>query len=124
MWEIYQNYLANKVIIKPSQSPIGDILRLAKDNPQDEIYFVIGFREGNDDDMKDIDKILAKYLKPFSPKNTKPKTPAQRQLSDERKAKDRREIQSMLSDEFIDDILQYTSSKEEAQTAINQFING
>ena len=55
VWEIYQNYLANKVIIKPSQSPIGDILRLAKDNPQDEIYFVIGFREGNDDDMKDID---------------------------------------------------------------------
>ncbi len=54
VWEIYQNYLANKVTIKPSQSPIGDILRLAKDNPQDEIYFVIGYREGRDDDMKDV----------------------------------------------------------------------
>ena len=54
VWEIYQNYLANKVTIKPSQSPIGDILRLAKDNPQDEIYFVIGYREGRDDDMEDV----------------------------------------------------------------------
>jgi hypothetical protein len=54
VWEIYQNYLANKVNIQPSTSPIGDILRLAKDNPQDEVYFVLGFREGNDDDMKDL----------------------------------------------------------------------
>ena len=54
VWEIYQNYLANKVTIKPAQSPIGDILRLAKDNPQDEIYFVLGYREGRDDDMKDV----------------------------------------------------------------------
>ena len=54
VWEIYENYLANKVVIKPAKSPIGDILRLAKDNPQDEIYFVIGYREGRDDDMKDV----------------------------------------------------------------------
>jgi hypothetical protein len=54
VWEIYQNYLANKVTIKPAKSPIGDILRLAKDNPQDEIYFVIGYRDGRDDDMKDV----------------------------------------------------------------------
>ena len=54
VWEIYQNYLANKVTIKPAQSPIGDILSLAKDNPQDEIYFVIGYRDGRDDDMKDV----------------------------------------------------------------------
>ena len=54
VWEIYQNYLANKVTIKPAKSPIGDILRLAKDNPQDEVYFVIGYREGRDDDMKDV----------------------------------------------------------------------
>lgn len=54
IWEIYENYLPNKVQIKAAQSPIGDILRLAKDNPQDEIYFVIGYREGRDDDMKDV----------------------------------------------------------------------
>ena len=54
IWEIYENYLPNKVQIKAAQSPIGDILRLAKDNPQDEIYFVIGYRDGRDDDMKDV----------------------------------------------------------------------
>jgi len=54
IWEIYENYLPNKVQVKAAQSPIGDILRLAKDNPQDEIYFVIGYREGRDDDMKDV----------------------------------------------------------------------
>jgi hypothetical protein len=56
VWEIYQNYLANKVDIQPSTSPIGDILRLAKNNPQDEIYFILGYRDGKDDDMKDIDE--------------------------------------------------------------------
>ena len=35
IWDIYKKYLANKVDIQPSKSPIGDILRLAKDNPQD-----------------------------------------------------------------------------------------
>ena len=55
VWEIYQNYLANKVDIQPSTSPIGDVLRLAKNNPQDEVYFIIGYRDGKDDDMKDID---------------------------------------------------------------------
>ena len=54
VWEIYENYLSNKVTIKSSDGPIGDVLRLAKNNPQDEIYFVIGYREGNDDDMKDV----------------------------------------------------------------------
>ena len=56
VWEIYQNYLANKVDIQPSTSPIGDILRLAKNNPQDEIYFILGYRDGKDDDMEDIDE--------------------------------------------------------------------
>ena len=54
VWEIYEKYLANKVDIQPSASPIGDILSLAKENPQDEIYFIIGYREGRDDDMKDV----------------------------------------------------------------------
>jgi hypothetical protein len=56
VWEIYQNYLANKVDIQPSTSPIGDILRLAKNNPQDKIYFILGYRDGKDDDMEDIDE--------------------------------------------------------------------
>jgi len=54
VWDIYKNYLANKVKIEPVKSPIGEILRLAKNNPQDLIYFVIGYREGRQDDLDDV----------------------------------------------------------------------
>ena len=54
IWDIYLNYLPLKVKIQPSKAPIGDIYRFAKENPQDIIYWVIGRREGADDDDKDI----------------------------------------------------------------------
>jgi len=77
-----------------------------------------------DDRMQDIDKIIDKYLKPFTPTGTKPKTPEQQKKSDEQKAKDKEEIQAMLSDNFIYDVIEYTMSKEEAQMRLNKFING
>ena len=76
-----------------------------------------------DDRMQDIDKIIDKYLKPFTPKNTKPKTPAQQKKSDERNAQDKEEIQAMLSDDFVYDVIEYTMSKEEAQMLISKFLN-
>ena len=54
IWEIYQTYLPMKVKIEPSKAPIGDVLRLGKNNPQDKVYFVIGAREGNEGDLEDI----------------------------------------------------------------------
>ena len=54
VWDIYKKYLANKIKIEPVKSPIGEILRLAKNNPQDTIYFVIGYRDGRDDDLIDV----------------------------------------------------------------------
>ena len=54
VWDIFANYLPMKVQIEPSNGPIGDIIRLGKNNPEDEIYFVIGGREGNEGDMEDI----------------------------------------------------------------------
>ena len=76
-----------------------------------------------DDRMQDIDKIIDKYLKPFTPSGTKPKTPAQQKKSDERKAQDKEEIQAMLSDDFIYDVIEYTMSKEEAQMRLKQFLS-
>ncbi len=75
-----------------------------------------------DDRMQDIDKIIDKYLKPFKPTDTKPKTPAQQKKSDERNAQDKEEIQAMLSDDFVYDVIEYTMSKDEAQTRIKQFL--
>ncbi len=75
-----------------------------------------------DDRMQDIDKIINKYLTPFKPEGTKPKTPAQQKRSDERKAQDKEEIQAMLSDDFIYDVIEYTMSKEEAQMRLEKFL--
>ena len=75
-----------------------------------------------DDRMQDIDKIIDKYLKPFTPTGTKPKTPAQQKKSDERNAQDKKEIQAMLSDDFVYDVIEYTMSKDEAQMRIQQFL--
>ena len=77
-----------------------------------------------EDRMQDIDKIIKKYLTPFNPQGTKPKTPKEQAKSDVRKAKDKEEIQAMLSDDFIYDVIEYTMSKEEAQMRLKQFING
>ncbi len=54
IWEVYQTYLPMKVKIEPSKAPIGDVLRLGKNNPQDKVYFVIGAREDNEGDLEDI----------------------------------------------------------------------
>jgi len=64
VWEIYENYLADKVDIQPSVAPIKDVLNLAKENPQDIVYFILGYREGRDDDTRDISdrsKLEEKY---------------------------------------------------------------
>jgi len=74
------------------------------------------------DKIEDIERIVQKYLTPFAPKGTKPKTPAQQQKSDEKKAKLNAEIQDMLSDEFMGEIKAYAISKEEAQMRIKQFL--
>ena len=76
-----------------------------------------------DDKMQDIDKIIKKYLTPFKPQGTKPKTPKEQAKSDARKAKDKEEIQIMLDDDFITDVISYTMSKEEAQMRIGKFLN-
>jgi hypothetical protein len=54
VWDIYKELLPSKVQIEPSATPIGDILRYAKNHPDEKVYFVIGYREGREDDLQDI----------------------------------------------------------------------
>jgi hypothetical protein len=54
IWDVYKEILGPKVEIEPSVAPIGDIMRYAKEHPTEEVYFVIGYREGREDDLKDI----------------------------------------------------------------------
>jgi hypothetical protein len=54
IWDIYKELLPSKVQIEPSATPIGDIMRYAKNHPDEKVYFVIGYREGREDDLQDI----------------------------------------------------------------------
>ena len=64
IWDIYKKYLSPKVKIEPSSSPIKSVFDYAKQNPDEEIYWVLGAREGNEGDLADIEnrtKSLDKY---------------------------------------------------------------
>jgi hypothetical protein len=54
VWDIYKELLPSKVQIEPSTTPIGDILRYAKNHPDEKVYFVLGYREGREDDLQDV----------------------------------------------------------------------
>ena len=69
-----------------------------------------------------LEDIVKKYLDPFTPKGTKPKTPAQQKRSDERKAKEAEIIKSLLSTEFVEDLVGDGLSKEEAQMRLKKFL--
>ena len=74
------------------------------------------------DKIDNVEDIIKKYLDPYKPTGTKPKTPAQQKRSEEQKAELNAAIQTMLSDEFNDEVLQSMISKEEAQLRIAQFL--
>ena len=55
IWEIYNNYLPFKVKIEPSSKPpIKAVYNFAKEHPTREVLWIIGAREGNEEDFKDI----------------------------------------------------------------------
>jgi hypothetical protein len=55
IWDIYKTYLPFKVEVKyTSTPPIKGIYNYAKEHPDEEVLFIIGAREGNEEDFKDI----------------------------------------------------------------------
>ena len=55
IWDIYKKYLPVKVEIQiSSKPPIRAVYNYAKEHPDEEVLFVIGAREGNEEDFKDI----------------------------------------------------------------------
>jgi len=76
-----------------------------------------------DEKLTNLEDIVTKYLEPFDPKNTKPKTPKEQARSDARKAKDAEEIKALLSDEGVKDIITTSVSAEEAQSKLKAFLS-
>lgn len=62
VWKIYQKHLPSKVKIESVKSPIGDIFRYAKNHPEEKIYFILGAREGSEEDISD-NEVRTKNIK-------------------------------------------------------------
>ena len=65
VWSLYSKYLPNKVeYIKTTVPPIKAVFDYSKENPDHQILWILGARQGNEDDFKDISsrtKTLDKY---------------------------------------------------------------
>jgi dephospho-CoA kinase len=75
-----------------------------------------------DEKLGTLDAIKDKYLKPFTPKNTKPKSDARAKYAAKQKEKINKEITALLSDESVMNIIDNSVSKEEAQGKLRQFL--
>ena len=55
IWEIYKNYLSDKVDVEPSVAPIKSVLGYAKEHPDEKVYWILGARECEESDFNDIE---------------------------------------------------------------------
>jgi hypothetical protein len=77
----------------------------------------------NDEKLKDLKSITDKYLKPFAPKDTKPKDAKAQARSEKAKDQLSQEVSTLLQDEAVANIINNSVSKEEAQSKIQQFLS-
>ena len=76
-----------------------------------------------DEKLKGVADVIKKYLDPFKPTGTKPKTPAQIEKRKKQKAETNAQIQALLSDDGAKEIIDGSVSKNEAQSKIKQFLS-
>ena len=71
--------------------------------------------------QKSLEDLLDKYVTPYKPTDTKPKTDKQQQKSDQSKAELNKQITDFINSDKVEDIKSSSVSKEEAKTKVNQF---
>ena len=71
---------------------------------------------------RSLDDIIDKYIIPYTPKNTKPKTDKQKARSIENKKKTEDEIRKLMSKEEVSNMVQQVVSAEEAQSKLKSFL--
>ena len=84
--------------------------------------FVSVANTGDSETMKDIENILKTYVDPFKVKDGRQKTEKELARSKAQKTKLNQEIQDILQSDQIQNIINSSVSKEEAQSKINAFI--
>jgi len=84
--------------------------------------FISVANTGESEVMKDIENILQTYVEPFKVKDGKPKTDKEIARSRAQKAKLNQEVQDILSSDQVQNIINSSVSKEEAQNKIKTFL--
>lgn len=72
---------------------------------------------------KSVEDIITKYLDPFKPTGTKPKTPAQQAKSAADKAKLNQKVANFLKQDQVQNVIDNSVTKEEAQSKIKAFLS-
>ncbi len=84
--------------------------------------FVSVANTGDSETMKDISNILKTYVDPFKVKDGRPKTEKELARSKAQKTKLNQEVQDILQSDQVQNIINSSVSKEEAQSKINAFL--
>ena len=72
---------------------------------------------------KSVEDIITKYLDPYKPTGTKPKTPEEQAKSDVKKAKTNQLVANFLSKDQVQNVIDNSVTKEEAQSKIKAFLS-
>ena len=75
-----------------------------------------------DEKLSDVEEIIKKYLDPFKPTGTKPKTDKQKAKSEKSKADLNVKVKELLAND-VNTIINNSVSREEAQAKIKQFLS-
>ena len=73
--------------------------------------------------MKSLEDLVDKYLTPYSPTDTKPKTDKEKAKSAASKAELEKQINDFVNSNKIEDIKASSVSKDEAKSRVNQFFS-
>ena len=84
--------------------------------------FVSVANTGDDETMQDVEKILQTYMEPFKVKDGKPKTDKEIAKKKEQADKLNAEVQAFLNSDEVQNIIDSSVSKEEAQSKISSFL--
>ena len=72
---------------------------------------------------KSVEDIITKYLDPYKPQGTKPKTPEEQAKSDAKKAKTNQQVANFLKKDQVQKVIDNSVTKEEAQSKIKAFLS-
>ncbi len=84
--------------------------------------FVATTKDKNPFGKEELEDVINRYVEPYKPTDTKPKTEKEQAKADAEKAKLEQEIRDLRKNENVKKILQQTVSIEDAQSKIKSFL--